>query len=112
MSEQGKNGMTAEYETSDVNIRNVFVTAFVILVVVVLVIVVMNEMFISSKEEQIYQSVLSVESPELRDLHAREASTLNSYKILDAEKGVYQIPIERAMKLEAEEAFQKQIKDG
>ena len=102
----GKQG----YDKSDVNIRNVFIVAFVTLVVIVLIVVVMNEVFIASKEDQVYKSVLSVQSKELRDLHAREAGVLHSYKVLDKEKGIYQIPIDRAIKLEAEEAFQKQMK--
>ncbi len=40
---------------------------------------------------------------ELNALHAKESETLGSYKILDKDKGRYQIPIARAMELMAQE---------
>ncbi len=36
---------------------------------------------------------------ELAKLKAREKEELTTYKILDAEKGIYQIPVDSAMKI-------------
>ena len=101
---------TAEYEKSDVDPRGLFISALVTIVVIVIIIVAMNEIFISTKEQQIYKSVLSVGSIELRELRARETNVLTSYKVLDKKKGVYQIPIDRAKQLEADKAFREKMK--
>jgi hypothetical protein len=97
------------YENTDINIRQIiFITVSIILILLV-IFVVMNEFFIASKEDQLYQSVLSAESPELREIRAREAQALHRYKVIDAENGVYQIPIDQAMKILADKAFQKRL---
>jgi hypothetical protein len=40
------------------------------------------------------------------DLRVREEEVLNSYAVVDSTKGVFRIPVEHAMKLMADEAFQ------
>lgn len=72
----------------------------------VVIIFMLDNFYLASKEKQIYKSVLKPGSTELRELRARETETLNSYKMLDAQNGVVQIPIERAMKLRAEEVYE------
>ena len=106
-----ENTGAAEYEKSDVDPKGLFISALVTIVVVIIIIVAMNEIFISTKEQQIYKSVLSVESIELRELRARETSVLTGYKVLDEKKGIYRIPIDRAMQLEADKAFQKKMQN-
>lgn len=56
------------------------------------------------REQEAYQSVYVPVAQELRDIHAKEAEELNTYKYLDRNKGVLQIPIGRAMQLLSEEA--------
>lgn len=56
------------------------------------------------REETAYQTVYAPVAQDLRDLHAKEAEELNTYKYLDRNKGTVQIPIGRAMQLLAEEA--------
>ena len=73
-------------------------------------IVVLNEYFISVAEEIKYEQVLAPESADAREQRARETELLSSYDIVNAEDGVYRIPIRRAMELMADEAFRKQIK--
>lgn len=93
------------YEKSDVNVGRIVGWALVIIVVLVVILVLMNEFFIYSKDKLIYETRLKPESKQLRDLRAREDQILNSYKVLDAEAGLYQIPVERAMKVMADEAY-------
>jgi len=106
-SPQTKNA--PDYEISDVRPVGLFISAFTTIVVVVIIIVALNEIFVSTKEQQVYRTVLSVESAELRELRARENSVLTSYKVLDEKNGVYQIPIDRAMQLQADEAFREKM---
>jgi len=94
------------YETSDINVKKVILIAVAVVLVVIVAIVALNEYFVSLKEEYVYEMVLRPESVTLRDLRAAEDEILNSYKLVDSTAGVYRIPIERAMELMAEEAFQ------
>ncbi|MBN1479916.1 hypothetical protein EH223_18490 [candidate division KSB1 bacterium] len=98
------------YEKSDVSIRKVFLWAGGTVVGIVIIVVLLNALFIDATEKQVYESVLRPESIELRDLRAREIETLTSYRILDEQKGIVQIPVERAMQLVADEEFAKQLK--
>lgn len=70
----------------------------------VAVIMGLQSYFEDMNERQIYVQVLSKDSAELKDLRLREESQLHSYKVLDTEKGIMQIPIDRAMDRMVEEA--------
>lgn len=94
------------YEKKDVNVSKIVGFTIVIIIFLVAVVVLLNEFFIF-EVENIKQERDNVASTELRDLRATEDETLNSYKILNANKNKYQIPIERAMKLLADEAYEK-----
>ena len=87
------------YEKKDVNVPVIIAVSIVSIAVIVVVIVVLVDFFKIQKENMVYDSVLSKESKELVELRTAEFETLNSYKLLDAEKGIYQIPIKRAMQL-------------
>ena len=93
------------YEKRDVNVLKVFgyFTAGTIIIVVLLIFLI--DFFTATKEEMIYEAVLRPESAALRELHAREIEELGSYGVVDATDGVYRIPIERAIKLLADEAY-------
>ncbi|MBL8148805.1 MAG: hypothetical protein JNN15_02630 [Blastocatellia bacterium] len=58
------------------------------------------------KNEQMYTNVLSKQSDQLREVRAKEDTDLNSYKYVNKEKGVVQIPIERSMEVLIKEAEQ------
>ncbi|HEX7343543.1 MAG TPA: hypothetical protein VF398_04725 [bacterium] len=96
------------YEKKDTSARGILIVALISVVIVVLSVILTNELFIATREELVDEMVLKPESAALRDLRAREAAVLFSYEVLDAEKGVYRIPIDRAMKLMAEEAYAQQ----
>jgi len=105
--EKEKNHSTNDgYDKSDVNIARVLGFTFTILIVLIAIIVLLYEVFIYSKEQAIYEMVLKPESKALREQLAREDQVLNSYKILDQEKGIYQIPIDQAIQIIANEAYE------
>ena len=91
------------YEKRDVNIPIIIGIALVSIIILVVMVLVLSDIFIFQKESVVYDSVLSQESKDLVELRSVEFETLNNYKILDSEKGIYQIPINRAMQLLAEE---------
>lgn len=56
-----------------------------------------------------YQKVLAPVSDDLKNLRSQEAEELNTYKYIDRNKGVVQIPISRAMELLAQEAAENKL---
>lgn len=102
-----------DYERRDANPRKIMIAAVSLFSVVVVLIVGLSELFTMATDAQIKEAVLKPESAPLRDMRSKEQDVLNNYKIIDAAKGVYQIPIARAMDIAAEEAYQStQIKNS
>lgn len=99
---------TSGYEKKDVNVPVIIGIAIVSIVILVVMIVVLSDLFKLRKESVVYDSVLSQESKDLVELRLTETETLNNYKILDSKKGIYQIPIKRAMQLLADENSKSQ----
>lgn len=91
------------YEKKDVNIPIIIGVSLLSITVLVVMVVLLTDFFKLQKESVVYDSVLGKESKELAELRKYESETLNNYKILDAKKGIYQIPIKRAIQLLAEE---------
>ncbi len=93
------------YERRDAAITGLIAVAVVSLVIVVVAVFAVYQLFIASREQIVDEVVLRPESAVLRELRAREEAVLNSYDVVDAQKGIYRIPIERAMKLMAERSY-------
>jgi len=93
------------YEKRDVNTLKVAAFGITATIVLIVVIVLLINYFTLLREKVVYQEVLRPESVPLRELRARETEELNSYAVIDSTKGVYRIPIERAMELFANENF-------
>lgn len=67
---------------------------------VALFLVGLDQYFVITKEKMYTNMVLKPESIELKELRQKETQILTNYKVVDKNKGLYQIPIERAMELE------------
>jgi hypothetical protein len=100
----GKDHGGVDYERRDANPRKIMIATVSLLAVVVALIIGLTELFKMTVEEQITEAVLKPPSVQLLDIVAKEQEVLNNYKIIDAAKGVYQIPIDSAIKIVAEEA--------
>lgn len=94
----------AGYEKRDVNIFMVIGVSVLLVVLLIVILVFLIDYFVESKEQMIYETQLQPESVDLNSLLAAEEEELTSYKILDMERGVYRIPIDRAMELLVKEA--------
>lgn len=101
---QAKSG----YDRSEINTRSLLIWAVVCVVFVIVSVIFVVQYFSAVREETVYNQVLKPESVPLRELRAHEEQVLNSYKLLDPARGIYQIPIDRAMKLMADEAYRLQ----
>lgn len=103
----GQNIKDSGYEKRDVSAVKIILYGILGVIAVVIVIFFIWEVFSATRERLVQKMILEPQSAAIRELRARETEELNSYKLLDAEKGTYQIPIERAIELMADEAFQK-----
>ena len=99
----------AGYEKRDINATKIIIFSSAGIIILASLLFLLYNYFISEKEEIVYETQLKPESVLLRDLRAGEEETLTTYKVLDAGKGIYQIPIDRAMQLLAEEHFKQQL---
>ena len=98
------NKNNAGYEKRDVNIFMVIGLAVLLVSLLIVMLVFLIDYFVDSKEQMIYEAQLQPDSDELKSLLASERKELTSFKILDTERGIYQIPIDRAMDLLVKEA--------
>ncbi|NUM81898.1 hypothetical protein HUU42_13960 [bacterium] len=97
-----------DYERRDANPKKILIFTVTLVAIIAGLIIGLSEYFLFVTDAQVADAVLKKEDPRLRDLHAMEDEVLNSYKTLDAEKGIYQIPVSRAMEVLADEAFRAQ----
>lgn len=95
------------YEKADIQLRWVAVVGLLFVVLLVAISIGTKSQFIKDKNDVIYEQVLQPNSPQLRDIRAHEEALLNDYQIINRNKDVYQIPIDQAMKVMAERAYQE-----
>ncbi len=107
-----KEDIEAGYEVGDINIPRILLFIGAVTVFLAISFVIMNGYFISSKERVYYEQVLAPGSEELQQLNEQADEQLNSYGIIDSSAGVYQIPIDRAMKIIADEEFEKRVQQS
>ena len=104
----GAHGGPTEVESEGISAGFLFgIIAGTIVVVVILVIVGFTVATVKSQEIR-DQVTMDIQYPELRDVRAEAAARLNHYAVVDAENDVYQVPIDQAMRLMANEAYQQQ----
>jgi hypothetical protein len=95
------------YEKEDVNGGRLIGSFIIGVLVIGFIMFLVSEYFNIMKERQIFESAVKPENNLLRDVRQREDGVLNTYKVVDEAKGVYQIPIAEAMKRIADETYQK-----
>jgi hypothetical protein len=98
----------SDYEKEDVNARVIMIMFIIGTITIGTIMFLLSEYFTARKEAQI-QSANAVVSSTYRDVRAREEERLNAYKLVNEKEGIYQIPINEAMKLLATEDYQKRL---
>ena len=98
------NKNNAGYEKRDVNIFMVIGLSVVFVALLIVILIFLIDYFVDTKEQMVYETQLKPESVDLKSLIAAEKEELTSYKILDTERGIYRIPIDRAMELLVKES--------
>ena len=105
MSDSGQEGLG--YERKDIDVRTVAKMTLLTIVVITVMIVGLIEYFVIFAEDIVYEQVLQPKSIQLQELENSDYQILNSYAVTDSVNRRFRIPIERAMELEAQEAFKQ-----
>lgn len=102
MSDTGNK--SSGYEKLDVNITKLVIWGISGILLLIIILAILWQYFIITKNEYYFDVVEKPRSEELLKLRERENEELNSYKLIDKDKGIYRIPIDEAMRLTVEEA--------
>lgn len=84
---------------SDIHVGLIAASGAFFVVVLLAIFLVLHSLFIVVLEEAMLEKHGSVVDARLVELKTKAAEQLGNYKVLDKEKGVYQIPIDQAMAL-------------
>ncbi len=98
------------YEHKDVSATKIIIISIIGIVLTIAAVAFVVEVFIITSEKMIAEITLGPQAAAIRELRARETKQLTSYEVLNADAGTYQIPIERAIQLLADEAYREKIK--
>lgn len=88
-----------DYDKRDPQYGLVALVSTVIIVAVILVIGGVQFVYERAHEKQVHDQQLVPVAGDLQTLRSREDGELHSYRVVDKDKGVVRIPIERAMEL-------------
>jgi len=92
------------YEKRDINILMVIGISVLSVAILIVILIFLVDYFVESKEQMVFETQLRPESVDLNSLISAEEEELTTYKVLDAERNIYRIPIDRAMDLMVREA--------
>ena len=87
------------YEKKDIPVKPVAIGGVIFVIIVALTIVLLYEYYVRVVDESVYEFRLSKRSNKLIELQASEEEALNSYRLIDEEEQVYQIPIDKSKEL-------------
>jgi len=92
-----------EYEIRDIPVKSVAIGVVVFVIIIGITLFLLYEYYIRVLDDTEYEFKLSKRSKKLMELRKLEDESLNSYKIIDEEKQIYQIPIDRSKELMLDE---------
>ena len=92
-----------EYEIRDIPVKSVVIGGVVFVIIIGITLFLLYEYYIRVLDDTEHEFKLSKRSKKLMELRKLEDESLNSYKIIDEEKQIYQIPIDRSKELMLDE---------
>ena len=87
------------YETQDIPVKAVAIGGLIFVIIVAITLYLMYEYTERAIDDAQNDFRLSKKSEKLMKLQELENESLNSYKVIDKEKQIYQIPIDRSKEL-------------
>jgi len=91
--------MSSGYEKKDVSVKAIAISTLALVVLIVVMVIFVRDYFVFNMENAITDSALNSPLKELLEIQKTEKDLLTHFRLLDKDKGVYQIPIELAMDL-------------
>lgn len=98
----------AGYELRDVNVKVLYIVSVVVIIFVFASAIWLDDYFHIYQNKVTQEYVGNAPTPELTALHSHEAELLNNYGVVDAQKGVYRIPVDDALKQVSAASFKAQ----
>ena len=92
-----------EYEIRDIPVKSVVIGGVVFVIIIGITLFLLYEYYIRVLDDTEHEFKLSKRSKKLMELRKLEDESLNSYKIIDEEKQIYQIPIDQSKELMLDE---------
>jgi hypothetical protein len=90
--------MSAGYEKKDVSLKGITLIGIVSIIFVIASVIAATEYYSSVKEETFNEMAMKPVSKKLIELRKHEQTLLTGYSVLDKDNGIYQIPINVAIK--------------
>ncbi|NOZ03174.1 MAG: hypothetical protein GXO92_01005 [FCB group bacterium] len=107
MNTKADRNKNSSYKSNAVSTWDVIKIALVSIVILVFIVFLTYEFFLKSKERAVYENLFQPESEKLVSVRKQADRKLHSYAVIDSEKNVYRIPIEKAIDLIVNEAREK-----
>ena len=87
------------YEKKDISVKPIAIGGAIFIIIIAVTILLLHEYYIRVVDDTVYEFRLSKRSNKLIKLQESEEKSLNSYKVVDEEEQVYQIPIDKSKEL-------------
>jgi len=87
----------SSYEKRDANVTGIAIIAFAVIALIIIFAVLLDDFFVQTREELIYKAAQAPATLEQVEMDAHNDSLLTTYGVIDTTKGIYHIPIDRAM---------------
>ncbi|MFC1725784.1 hypothetical protein ACFL4T_09165 [candidate division KSB1 bacterium] len=84
-------------------LKRINLAGIVVLFLIIGIFVLTAAVFVTSYDKPLFKSLKTTESDDLKKLRENEEMILNSYRVIDRDKGYFGIPVERAMELEIQD---------
>ena len=101
----------SSHKNSAVSNRGIVKIVVVSIVISVAVVFLTYEYFLKSEERAVYEDVLQPKPEKLVAIRKQEGRKLHSYAVIDSEKNIYRIPIEKAIDLIVSESKESKEQD-
>ncbi|KAA3611194.1 MAG: hypothetical protein D8M58_14565 [Calditrichaeota bacterium] len=91
--------MSSGYEKKDVSVKGLILGTIGLVLLIIVMVVFVRDYFVYNMENAITESAVNNPAKDLMEIQKAENQLLTRFKVIDKEKGMYQIPIDLAMKL-------------
>ncbi len=88
------------YEKKDVKVKSIIFFSLLTISIIAVFLIVLNDFYLYNKEKALQErDVEDIKRAEVYKMKNLESEILNNYKVLDENKGIYSIPVEKAKEL-------------